>query len=213
MLHCALRLSGALRRGLLLPGAERQASPSCGIHRPLLYCRLPQYEACTPLRASYVTDLSDAALAAAGASDKVDSAGDRSRTGDHMAHVCRAWLGCRRLRSMGACNPTPARCVLGMQVVRQSVVFSPADPENPSEDCLVNGEHFSLPDCEPLLLCVAVRRFAGCGMLRCMPPKLAQVAWAAVRPGSSPLLPCFPRSFPPGRIPGQGHGVDSGLCQ
>lgn len=62
-------------RGLLLPGAERQASRSCGIQRPLLYCRLPQYEACTPLRASYVADLSDAALAAAGASDKVGSVG------------------------------------------------------------------------------------------------------------------------------------------
>lgn len=96
------------------------------------------------------------------------------------------------------------------------MVFSPAEPENPSEDCLVNGEAFSMPDREPLLLCVAVRRFAGCGilnMLSCMLPKLVQVAWAAVLQGSSPLLPCFPRSFAAGRIPGQGHGVDPGLCQ
>lgn len=60
-------------------------------------------------------------------------------------------MGFTRWGSAAACGrrgTNVLRCVWSLQVVRDTVIFSPVDPKIPSEDCFVNGKPFSLPDRE-----------------------------------------------------------------
>ncbi len=121
-----------------------------------------QPEGCTPLRPSYVSDLSDAALAFAGASDKVSGllmpCHRRSKQALLDSLPCLPSAACsappsrsKRLPHQPALS-CPTSALPTLQVVRGLVRFDPVNPDIASEDCQVNGAPFSVPDRECLLV-------------------------------------------------------------